>query len=311
MIRKSNNRNAVAALVVLMVFFAAVLAGSGGPRSSHVETSKGAGSRKTVASRDAAGERSLISASSANNEAVDAGLGPIDPYVISGGGGSSAGDGFSLEGTLREVSAANPQSGGGFTLQESSPAPTPINGRIVYVSGDISTMDADGGNKITLTNSGGVNDDNPVWSPDGTRIAFTTDFFSGGTSDVAIINADGTGITRITMGFGAEGMDAEVARGTVAELRHDLDAMEALHQQHHQSMSAEMQAKMKVMMDEMEKKCAEIKDQVAALEVNVQAEKPDSVQVTAHANALLKHFEKMSKMHHESKAVTKHAGMKM
>lgn len=109
----------------------------------------------------------------------------------------------------------------------------------------------------------------------------------------------------------AEGMDAEVARGTVAELRHGLDAMEALHQKHQQSMSAEMQAKMKVMMDEMEKKCAEIKDQVVALEANVQADKPDSVQVTAHANALIKHFEMMAKMHDGGKAGTMPVGMKM
>jgi len=42
-------------------------------------------------------------------------------------------------------------------------------------------------------------------------------------------------------------IDAEVARATVAELRHSLNAMEALHQKHMQSMSAEMQSKMKIM----------------------------------------------------------------
>ena len=104
-------------------------------------------------------------------------------------------------------------------------------------------------------------------------------------------------------------IDVEVARATVAELRHDLDAMEALHQKHMQSMSADMQAKMKMMMEKMEKKGAAIKDQVSALENDVQADKPDSAQVAAHANALLKHLGMMSKMHGGSKAGKK-MGMK-
>ena len=106
-------------------------------------------------------------------------------------------------------------------------------------------------------------------------------------------------------------LDVEVARATVAELRHDLDAMEALHQKHMQSMSADMQAKMKMMMEKMEKKGAAIKDQVSALENDVQADKPDSAQVAAHANALLKHLGMMSKMHAGSKAGKKKMGMKM
>ncbi len=108
-----------------------------------------------------------------------------------------------------------------------------------------------------------------------------------------------------------QALGVEVARATVAELRHNLDAMEALHQQHMQSMSAEMQAKMKMMMEKMDKKGAEMKDQISALETDVQADKPDSAQVTAHANALLKHLGMMSKMHGGSKAGKKKMGMKM
>ncbi len=106
-------------------------------------------------------------------------------------------------------------------------------------------------------------------------------------------------------------MDAEVARGTVAELRHDLDAMDALHQKHMQSMSAEMQAKMQMMMEKMDKKGAAMKDLVSALETDVQADQPEAAQVTAHANALLKHLGMMSKMHGGSKAGKKKMGMKM
>ncbi len=91
-------------------------------------------------------------------------------------------------------------------------------------------------------------------------------------------------------------MDVEVARATVAELRHDLDAMEALHQKHMQSMSAEMQSKMKMMMEMMDKEHAMPKDLVSKLETDVQPDTPNSAQVAAHANALLKHLGMMSKM---------------
>jgi hypothetical protein len=100
-------------------------------------------------------------------------------------------------------------------------------------------------------------------------------------------------------------IDAEVARATVAELRHSLDAMEALHQKHMGMMSAEMQSKMKTMMEKMAKDRSMVKDQVSALETDVQADKPDSAQITTHANALLKHLGMMSKMHGGSKAASK------
>jgi dipeptide/tripeptide permease len=93
-----------------------------------------------------------------------------------------------------------------------------------------------------------------------------------------------------------QALDVEVARTTVAELRHSLDAMEALKQKHMESMSAEMKSKMQ-MMGKMEKSGAMVKDQVSALETDVLPDAPDSMQVAAHSNALLKHFGMMSKMH--------------
>jgi len=92
-------------------------------------------------------------------------------------------------------------------------------------------------------------------------------------------------------------LDVESARGAVAELRHNLDAMEAIHQKHMQAMSAEMKSKMQTMMENMEKKGAMLKEQVSALETDVLANTPDSKQVAAHANALLKHLGMMSQMH--------------
>jgi hypothetical protein len=93
-----------------------------------------------------------------------------------------------------------------------------------------------------------------------------------------------------------EALDVEFARATVAEIRHNLDAMEALHQRHMQTMSAEMQSKMQSMMEKMDKGRSMLRDQVSALEADVQADKPDAKQLTVHANALLKHLGMMSKM---------------
>jgi len=94
-----------------------------------------------------------------------------------------------------------------------------------------------------------------------------------------------------------EALDAEFARAAVAQLRHCLDAMEAIHQKHMQTMSAEMQTRMQMMMEKMDKNRSMVKDQVSALERDVLADVPDSKQVALHTNALLKHFEMMSEMH--------------
>ena len=106
-------------------------------------------------------------------------------------------------------------------------------------------------------------------------------------------------------------LDVEFARAAVAELRHCLDAMEAIHQKHMEAMTAEMQSKMKMMMEKMEKERSMVKDQVSALEADVQVDTPDSKQVAEHAIALLNHFGMMSKMHGGSKAGKKMEMKKM
>ena len=108
-----------------------------------------------------------------------------------------------------------------------------------------------------------------------------------------------------------EALDVEFARAAVAELRHNLDAMEAIHQKHMQAMSAEMKSKMQMMMEKMDKDRSMVKDQVSALETDVQADTPDSKQVAAHTNALLKHLGMMAKMHGGSKAGKKMEMKKM
>ncbi len=100
-------------------------------------------------------------------------------------------------------------------------------------------------------------------------------------------------------------LDVEFARAAVAELRHDLDAMDAIHQKQMASMSDEMKAKMKSNMDKMEMGHAKTKENVVQLEAEVRSNQPDAKHVAAHADALLKHFQMMSKMQGEKKAAHK------
>ena len=58
-------------------------------------------------------------------------------------------------------------------------------------------MNADGTGQTNITNNPAAADDfGPEWSPDGTRIAFTSD--RDGNYDVYVMGADGSGQTRVT-----------------------------------------------------------------------------------------------------------------
>lgn len=106
-----------------------------------------------------------------------------------------------------------------------------------------------------------------------------------------------------------KGPDVEFARAAVAELRHDLDAMEAIHAKHMDGMSPEMKTKMKAMMEKMDKGQAMVKEHVIALETAVQAGQPDAKEVAMHANDLVKHFGMMDKMSAKAKAGKKKMAM--
>ena len=56
-------------------------------------------------------------------------------------------------------------------------------------------MDADGSNVVRLTTSPAL-DRFPIFSPDGTKIAFTSN--RDGNTEIYVMNADGTDQTRIT-----------------------------------------------------------------------------------------------------------------
>jgi Tol biopolymer transport system component len=102
------------------------------------------------------------------------------------------------------------------------PAWSPDGDRIAFMGGDSSaeydiwTVGLDGANLVQLTDSTGP-DGWPAWSPDGERIAFTsvrddclysdapdcrTTGDVGPHHDVWVVNADGTGLQRVTSEFG-------------------------------------------------------------------------------------------------------------
>jgi Tol biopolymer transport system component len=82
--------------------------------------------------------------------------------------------------------------GAGFGL-DGYAAWSPDGTKIVYACGGrICVMNQDGSNVRTLTNNGIA----PAWSPDGTRIAFVSLF--PGNFEIQVMNADGSGVTRLT-----------------------------------------------------------------------------------------------------------------
>lgn len=131
-----------------------------------------------------------------------------------------------------EIQSINPDGTGRVNLTMNSAiddrdaAWSPDGEKIAYVSGvstrvsndpvgdqlDLYVMNADGSGVARLTETQDLNERQPAWSPDGTKIAFTGSeehrkdpgnvYSYEETYDVYTINADGTGKTRLTDGAG-------------------------------------------------------------------------------------------------------------
>lgn len=99
-------------------------------------------------------------------------------------------------GTLTALTQAN---GADYPVGRAAWSPTA--NRIAYATNianhglGITLIDATGGNRLELTHT---NDTDPVWSPDGTKVLFTS--FATGTSQLATINPDGSALTALTAG---------------------------------------------------------------------------------------------------------------
>ncbi len=68
-------------------------------------------------------------------------------------------------------------------------------------SGDMYTMNTDGSNKTNLTSNPGIGDIYPLFSPDGSKIVFSSrnrNPSTGGCGDMYSMNANGSGVVRLT-----------------------------------------------------------------------------------------------------------------
>ncbi|MEC9488862.1 MAG: DPP IV N-terminal domain-containing protein [Halanaerobium sp.] len=79
---------------------------------------------------------------------------------------------------------------------ESYPDWSPDGSKIAYsADSEIWVMDADGGNKVQLTDNS-VYDHKPVWSPDGTKIFYVTQV--NGKYEIFVMDLDGSNKTNVT-----------------------------------------------------------------------------------------------------------------
>jgi DNA anti-recombination protein RmuC len=99
----------------------------------------------------------------------------------------------------------------------------------------------------------------------------------------------------------ASSVNVEFARAATTEMRRSFDQMNQHHQEHMQTMSAEMHTRMSGMMKQMETHHTELNTQLRALEQEVNAATPDAKKVSTLAASVHTHLDAMSKMHEGGK----------
>jgi len=142
---------------------------------------------------------------------------PVTFTVITGGGSIdddtvvTDSEGVATAGTwtlgaeagLQEVKAASGTAQVTFRAF-AMPPPLGLQGQIAFVSladssVDIAVVNADGSGFKRMKRPG--MDLQPAWSPDGSRIAFVSDGGDGGPSQIHVMSADGTNVSRLTDGW--------------------------------------------------------------------------------------------------------------
>ena len=126
-----------------------------------------------------AGEHEVALAGVADNCAIA----EQNPRTVTAMGGSTADAAFSV--TCSPIPLAAP----GFDIV--------YRARDSIIHNEVYLLSADGTTVTNLTNNPS-SDDDPVWSPDGETIAFTSN--RTGTYQIYVMNADGTGQTQLTSG---------------------------------------------------------------------------------------------------------------
>jgi hypothetical protein len=102
---------------------------------------------------------------------------------------------------IRDTDGTPLESPASITFTTADPAPTGV-AQLAFVRDDqIYLVNSDGTGLVQLTNAvDGVRNDDPAWSPDGRRLAFSRHLRGNNAAEIYVMNADGSNVVRRTQG---------------------------------------------------------------------------------------------------------------